>query len=239
MRIIKKIIGFITFTVASLFIGILMLTRIPWPTELRDIYEANTIQETGAPNIVSAIYLGYRAYDTLGETIVLFIAAMGTLYLLRHAQKSLFIATDSTKETLTYKTRRTSIIKVIVSKLGPAIIIFGMYIMAFGYRSPGGGFQGGSVLASGIVILSFVFIENKSKYIAITQMLKKIEVMVFILLLVSFFLGLFTGSFFLKNPFNELKPVVYISVLNIVIGIKVGLNMGLLCIAMLRGELNE
>lgn len=238
MRLIKQIFGTISFIIASLLIGSVMLTKIPWPTELRDMYETNTMQETGAPNIVSAIYLGYRAYDTLGETIILFVATLGTLYLLRYAQKVLPMTNDS-EELLLYKTKRTSIIKVIASKLGPAVIIFGMYIMAFGYRSPGGGFQGGSVLASGIVILSFVFIEKKSQYIPMTKQLKLIETVVFMLLLVSFFLEIFTDALFLLNPAKEFKPVVYISILNIVIGIKVGLNMGLLCIAMLRGELYE
>ncbi len=239
MQVIKQLFGVVSFIVASLFIGIVMLNKIPWPVELRDIYKANTIQETGAPNIVSAIYLGYRAYDTLGETIVLFVAALGTLYLLRYAQKTLPMTADCADGKLSYKNRRTSVIKVIVSKLGPAVIIFGMYIMAFGYRSPGGGFQGGSVFASGIVILSFIYIDKKSQYMTMTRQLKKIEIFVFVILLISFFLGLFTRSLFLKNPFTELKPVVYISILNIVIGIKVGLNMGLLCIAMLRGELYE
>ncbi|MFO7781124.1 MAG: hypothetical protein R6W94_05795 [Spirochaetia bacterium] len=38
-------------------------------------------EETGAFNLVTAIYLGYRAYDTLGETIVLLLAVSGIVYL--------------------------------------------------------------------------------------------------------------------------------------------------------------
>lgn len=37
--------------------------------------------ETGAFNLVTAIYLGYRAFDTLGETIVLLLAVSGVAYL--------------------------------------------------------------------------------------------------------------------------------------------------------------
>ena len=33
--------------------------------------------DTGALNLVAAIYLGYRAFDTLGETIVLLLAVIG------------------------------------------------------------------------------------------------------------------------------------------------------------------
>ena len=34
-------------------------------------------KDTGALNLVTAIYLGYRAFDTLGETVVLFLAVIG------------------------------------------------------------------------------------------------------------------------------------------------------------------
>ena len=39
---------------------------------------------TGAPNIVSAIILDFRAYDTLGEAIVLFTSVIGALSILRY-----------------------------------------------------------------------------------------------------------------------------------------------------------
>lgn len=40
-------------------------------------------EETGAVNIVASIYLGYRAYDTLGEAMALFTAATGVFLLLK------------------------------------------------------------------------------------------------------------------------------------------------------------
>jgi multicomponent Na+:H+ antiporter subunit B len=43
-------------------------------------------QDTGADNLVTAIYLGYRAYDTLGETLVLLLAVSGVTYLMRNEQ---------------------------------------------------------------------------------------------------------------------------------------------------------
>jgi multicomponent Na+:H+ antiporter subunit B len=38
-------------------------------------------EETGSFNLVTAIYLGYRAYDTLGETVVLLLSVSGVVYL--------------------------------------------------------------------------------------------------------------------------------------------------------------
>jgi multicomponent Na+:H+ antiporter subunit B len=46
-------------------------------------YLAQGLQETGAPNIVTAVLLDFRAWDTLGEATVLFCAALGTVAILR------------------------------------------------------------------------------------------------------------------------------------------------------------
>ena len=48
----------------------------PVVDRIRDVAE----EETGATNLVSAIYLGYRAYDTLGEALVLLLAVTGVYF---------------------------------------------------------------------------------------------------------------------------------------------------------------
>jgi len=51
-------------------------------SEVRNYIVLNGSRETGALNLVTSIYLGYRAFDTLGETMVLLIAVSGVLYFL-------------------------------------------------------------------------------------------------------------------------------------------------------------
>jgi multicomponent Na+:H+ antiporter subunit B len=46
-------------------------------------YIARGLDDTGAANIVTSIYLDYRAYDTLGEATVLFTAVIGATVILR------------------------------------------------------------------------------------------------------------------------------------------------------------
>ncbi|MFH1221231.1 MAG: hydrogen gas-evolving membrane-bound hydrogenase subunit E [Candidatus Eisenbacteria bacterium] len=46
-------------------------------------YVMNGVNDTGAANIVSAVILDYRAYDTLGEATVLFTAVMGAIAIIR------------------------------------------------------------------------------------------------------------------------------------------------------------
>lgn len=52
------------------------------PSETRNYIVENGSGETGALNLVTSIYLGYRAFDTLGETIVLLVAVSGVVYFL-------------------------------------------------------------------------------------------------------------------------------------------------------------
>jgi multicomponent Na+:H+ antiporter subunit B len=65
----------------------------PSATYLRD-----GLAETGAPNIVTAVLLDFRAWDTLGEATVLFCAALGTVAILRRKAR---ISTKRTGEDTT------------------------------------------------------------------------------------------------------------------------------------------
>ncbi|MEN3013705.1 MAG: hydrogen gas-evolving membrane-bound hydrogenase subunit E [Endomicrobiia bacterium] len=56
--------------------------------KLAEYYVNNTIKDTGAVDVVSAIILNYRAYDTLGEVVVLFTAILGAVLILRKIGKS-------------------------------------------------------------------------------------------------------------------------------------------------------
>jgi multicomponent Na+:H+ antiporter subunit B len=47
------------------------------------VYIANGLKETGAANIVTAVLLDYRAYDTLGEATVLFTSIIGAIAIIR------------------------------------------------------------------------------------------------------------------------------------------------------------
>ena len=46
-------------------------------------YIENTVEETATPNMVTSVLADYRGYDTLGETTVIFTAAICCVLLLR------------------------------------------------------------------------------------------------------------------------------------------------------------
>jgi multicomponent Na+:H+ antiporter subunit B len=57
-----------------------------WPLDLRNRITASGEEDTGASNLVAAVYLGYRALDTLGETIVLLLAVSGLLFIIKEKE---------------------------------------------------------------------------------------------------------------------------------------------------------
>jgi multicomponent Na+:H+ antiporter subunit B len=218
----------------------------PWPTTARDYLQEHGSAESGAINLVSAIYLGYRVFDTFGETIVLLVSILGTMGLLSQLEhlveptRSDQQALESTsgfalaQEKRRSHTLRTHLLEVVTGKVGPIVLLFGFYVMLYGHISPGGGFQGGVIVASGIVFLSLGNPQEGSFGISRPQVLIRLEILAFFTLIVIFCSGLITGSGFFGNPLAQTQfPVAHIVLLNAVIGLKVGMSIGSMCIAMM------
>ncbi len=204
-----------------------VLADQPWPVQARNYLEGNAGVDTGARNTVSAIYLGYRVFDTLGETIVLLVAITGTIALIgkyginQGAVKSGRL--------------RTVLLEVVAAKLGPIVLVFGLYVMMYGHVSPGGGFQGGVVIASGIIFLELGGRKGASTMLADKKVLALIESSVFLLMVLSALSGVVLGGGFFADFLAPLgmPTVSYIVMLNILIGMKVGAGIGYMCISML------
>ena len=77
------------FIIIILVMAILFILSVdieygnPKNLDVANYYIEQGLYDTGAINLVAAIYLGYRAYDTLMETIVLFVAVVGVVFCLR------------------------------------------------------------------------------------------------------------------------------------------------------------
>ncbi|MDH4196763.1 MAG: DUF4040 domain-containing protein [Candidatus Aminicenantes bacterium] len=84
----RWILGFAVLGLAAIFLLSLKVFRVlpPFGRPLMEVsqhYLDAGASEVGAANLVAAVVLDYRAYDTLGEVTVLFTAILGTLTLLR------------------------------------------------------------------------------------------------------------------------------------------------------------
>ncbi len=126
----------------------------PYNNEVSERYLEKGIEETGAVNAVAGMILDYRAFDTFGESCVLFIAASCVLILLRNDK------TDTTKKAMIderFEPVSDTILQASAAILFPAILIFGIYIWVNGHLSPGGGFSGGAVVGAGLIMFVNAF----------------------------------------------------------------------------------
>lgn len=103
--------------------------------------EAATV--VGAANIVTAVVLAYRGIDTMGELAILFAAATAVGLVLGRARGAPAKAAGEPGG---------FILQAGVDLLFPLLLVVGFYIILHGHLTPGGGFQGGVVLAAAFVL---------------------------------------------------------------------------------------
>ncbi|MBQ2955928.1 MAG: hypothetical protein IJE08_05645 [Clostridia bacterium] len=128
----------------------------PLNNEVSERYIEKGMEETGAVNIVAGMILDYRAFDTLGESHVLFIAACSVLILLklnldkdgRPAREKL----DAEANDRVYEPKSDDILQKIAALLVPIAMLFGIYIVLNGHISPGGGFSGGAIIGAALIL---------------------------------------------------------------------------------------
>jgi multicomponent Na+:H+ antiporter subunit B len=104
--------------------------------------------ERRATDIVTALNFDIRAYDTLGEEFILFTSAAGVALLLRHLRGEEERHRVSGIEDHSFA-GASNAVRVISLVLIPLLVALGAYIVLHGQLTPGGGFQGGIVLAAG------------------------------------------------------------------------------------------
>ena len=151
-----------------LLIGVMLLTVSYLPpngnpdnpanNEVPARYIENGLQETGAVNIVTGMILDYRAFDTFGESNVLFIATITVLILLRknkkmHNERDMKEDPDEEK----YEPESDNILKTVAKVLVPVIFVFGLYVILNGHLGPGGGFSGGAIMGAGLILYCMTF----------------------------------------------------------------------------------
>lgn len=125
----------------------------PTNNEVYERYVEKGLEETGAVNIVAGMILDYRAFDTFGESCVLFVASCIVVLLMRvkEEEDSSDLLVQSKFDSY-FEPTSDSILRVVSKLLVPLIIIFGIYIVLNGHISPGGGFSGGAVIGSGMIL---------------------------------------------------------------------------------------
>ena len=137
--------------------------------------------------------------------------------------------------------KESGIVGLVSRKLVPYILLFGLYLISFGHLSPGGGFQGGVVLASAVLLLCLSRGLEPTVRLFTSRTVSALEIAAFALFLVMGAAGLVVGVSFLGNflPLGKAGAVPsagFILFLNVVIGLEVGAGITLLLFALLRED---
>jgi multicomponent Na+:H+ antiporter subunit B len=144
---IKRIIALLLLLGVGALFTSLLLAYIP-DTDLNftaRYYAQHAAGDIGAANIVTAIVVTYRGLDTLGEVTVLFLASGIVGLVLSFGEKQ--------NTTLRNLVPVGELLTTASNYLAPIIMLLGVYVFVNGHLTPGGGFQGGAIIASSMLLL--------------------------------------------------------------------------------------
>jgi multicomponent Na+:H+ antiporter subunit B len=110
------------------------------------------VHQRHATDIVTAVNFDYRAFDTLGEEFILFAAVLGLAVVLRAMRGERKRASDRPAEDHHFPGTSAALGVFGLTLIGPALVL-GAYIVTHGALTPGGGFQGGVILAAALLIV--------------------------------------------------------------------------------------
>jgi multicomponent Na+:H+ antiporter subunit B len=116
-----------------------------------EILNRVAVPERSTTDVVTAVNFDYRGFDTLGEEFILFAAVIGVASILRTLLGERTRRPDD--DAAGRHVPETSL-PIRVTGLGlvaPAVLV-GIYIVAHGHQTPGGGFQGGVILATALLL---------------------------------------------------------------------------------------
>jgi multicomponent Na+:H+ antiporter subunit B len=108
------------------------------------------VPQRHATDVVTAVNFDYRAFDTFGEEFILFAAVLGVAVVLRSMRGEHERAPDTAGD-LHHFPGTSSVLGAFALILVGLTLVLGLYIVAHGAITPGGGFQGGVILAAALL----------------------------------------------------------------------------------------
>ncbi|MFO8068550.1 MAG: MnhB domain-containing protein [Alkalibacterium sp.] len=203
----------ILFTISGAFVVIFLFLNHSEQidTPLMDYFTADFFEETGAQNAVAAIYLNYRVFDTLFEALMLMVSVMEVInvsWANKHAEKYQFEEDDLNRKD------NSEIVIRMVGIIYPFVLLIGLYIIINGHVSPGGGFQGGAILATALITRYLVY----PNFDLDLDVLEKLEKFLFLAIVITPVLYVFMQ---IQPADTVLSHQIYMIAMNSLIGLKV------------------
>jgi multicomponent Na+:H+ antiporter subunit B len=170
-------------------------------------------------NTISSVNFDQRAFDTLGEMTILFSAVLGCVVLLRQTRDE-HRARPQPAE-VARPVRHYALVVL------PVALLSGLYVVAHGQLSPGGGFQGGVVAATALHLLYLGADYRALERVRPIGVYEVGDALAASAYLVTGLAGLVGGTAFLANTllpygtFNTLSSGGTVPLLNAAIGMEV------------------
>lgn len=192
-------------------------------------YIENGIHDTGATNFVAGMILNYRAFDTLGESTVLFIAATTVIILLFKKKTKQEEKAELIEEEF-YEDKHDVILRHGALILVPFTLIFGIYVLFNGHLSPGGGFSGGTIMGAALILYNLAFGDRSTKKFFNYSIHKVIKISALSFYALSMAYTFYTGanrlpSIISNGVAGDLISSGLILPLNICVGLEVACTM--------------
>ena len=118
---------------------------------LGDIYNRLSVPRTSSTDVVTTVNFDFRGFDTLGEEFILFASVVGVASLLRRLRDERERDPDDDAVGRHVPDTSMAIRAVGLGLVAPSVLI-GIYVVSHGHQTPGGGFQGGVILATALLL---------------------------------------------------------------------------------------
>jgi multicomponent Na+:H+ antiporter subunit B len=156
------------------------------------------VEERSTTDVVTAVNFDYRGFDTLGEEFILFAAVIGLALLLREQRGERRVPADD--DAAERRAPRTSeAVRLAALLLAGPTVLLSVYITAHGHLTPGGGFQGGVIAATALLLVylgaDYVVLE-RVRPISLVTGAKAFGGAAFVLIGIG---GLIAGGAYLEN----------------------------------------
>ncbi|MGN0624784.1 MAG: hydrogen gas-evolving membrane-bound hydrogenase subunit E [Oscillospiraceae bacterium] len=246
-RICAVLIGVTAVTV--LMITVLQLPLFGSPdnpavNEVVERYVEKGLEETGAVNMVAGMILDYRAFDTFGESSVLFLAVTCVTMLLMRDKNNTSKDEDllTAREHVIEGYEEDIILTKIARLLIPCTLVYGIYVVLNGHISPGGGFSGGTIMGSALILFAVSFGMIRMSRFFTYATFKKVTSCALLVYAASKAYSFFTGANHLESHIPLGTPGAILSsglilILDICVGIVVACTMYGFYALFTKGEL--
>lgn len=216
-------------TGAALIYGTLDMPRFGHPDNpaqqhVAPRYIKESPKEIGIPNMVTSVLASYRAFDTLGETAVVFAAAIGVLSLLGLPKQERTAIQSGLKSHL--------VLRIVAKLIIPLIVLFALYVQFHGDYGPGGGFQAGVIAAAALILYALVFGLPLATQVIAPKLLKALAALGVLIYAGTGVVSLFLSANFLDYNVLADDPVAgqHIGIIAIELGVGITVFSAMLCI---------